>query len=395
MHRIILVAVMLLSPLTAQGEDQPLCLAEQYLHSGEFVAGETALQLALDANPENDQLRFGLATIQFMRAIEHLGQALYDYGALSGTTNAMLLRLPVPKNEHPSVLSYTELGRVLDCLYQDLGRAEATLAAISDDNVKLPIRLASIKFRFARGERQTASLLEILSSLDVRVPEDATEFRFHFDRGDVAWLRAYCHLLMACVDIYRAFDEEAGFEERVKHVFPNLEATAKAAPDWQDGLTIVDAPRLRRMRLHLLAVCELNLETWKHIRAEKDDDYEWLPNADQMDLLGLPVSKRQVDAWLAAMSELGKLLRGETLLPSALLGYVSPPHKIGMGLNVKRLFDDPPLDMLNQRRLKEDGIDAKYLESESDKDQMDVITLITAFQLFNSPFGFARAARMN
>jgi hypothetical protein len=81
------------------------------------------------------------------------------------------------------------------------------------------------------------------------------------------------------VEGYRAVDEEAGFEERVKEIFPKVETPAKKeTPDWINGLKVVDAPRLRRMRLHLVAVCELNRETWQYIRKETDDDYEWLPN---------------------------------------------------------------------------------------------------------------------
>jgi hypothetical protein len=67
------------------------------------------------------------------------------------------------------------------------------------------------------------------------------------------------------VEGYRAVDEEAGFDLRVQDIFPKVEALAKkAAQDWMDGLRVVDPPRLRRMRLHLVAVCELNRESWKY-----------------------------------------------------------------------------------------------------------------------------------
>ena len=53
--------------------DPPPPLAEKFLHDGMFAEGETALLLALDSNPKNDEARFGLGVIQFLRAVENLG----------------------------------------------------------------------------------------------------------------------------------------------------------------------------------------------------------------------------------------------------------------------------------------------------------------------------------
>src|SRR5689334_5711280 len=87
---------------------------EKFLHDGTFAEGETALLLALEAEPADDDARFGLGVVQFLRAVENLGQSLYDYGAVSEQANEPFLRLPVPKNPRPSRISYRALGRVLD-----------------------------------------------------------------------------------------------------------------------------------------------------------------------------------------------------------------------------------------------------------------------------------------
>jgi hypothetical protein len=89
--------------------------------------------------------------IQFARAVENFGRALYEYGAVSEKATQPFLRLPVPKNETPSTISYKALGRVLDAFAADLNRAEATLAGITDDTVKLRLRLglAKVTFDFA------------------------------------------------------------------------------------------------------------------------------------------------------------------------------------------------------------------------------------------------------
>lgn len=394
---IFFVASFLTTCVRADGSPPPL--AEAYLHEGRFAEGETALLLALDANPADDEARFGLGVLQFMRAVENFGKALYEYGAVSRNTSQPFLRLPVPLNDKPSTISYRALGRVLDLFAADLDRAQRTLAEIKDDNVKLRLRLSPITFDFAGTGHQRVTLIEILTTLNGRrlaLQQVNPDFRVHFDRGDVAWLRAYCHLLCSMVEIYRAVDEEVGFETRVKGVFPRIEATTRPEPpDWGDAIALADPPRLRRMRLHLVAVCELNHETWQHIRTETDDDFEWLPHPKQTDQLGMPITDEQIDAWLGMMTQWEGLLKGERLVPGDWFIFVHDDHDREQGLNVRKVLDDPPTDLLNWERLQEKGIDAKFLEAEKDKELLDAAALWEVFRLFNGPFGFANAARMN
>lgn len=376
-------------------------LAESYLHQGKFAEGETAILLALDSKPDDDSARFGLGVIQFFRAVENLGQSLYEYGAITENTNVPFLRMPVPKNENPSAISYRALGRVLDAFATDLQRAESTLAGIRDDNVKLSLRLSEIQFDFTGFGKQHTKLIDLLKAMNrgqqFDFQKQNPDFKINFDRGDVAWLRAYCHLLSAMVNFYRAVNEEPGFKSRVGSVFPKIEKSrAGEVTNWQEGLSVTDAPRLRRARLQLISVCELNRETWRHIRTETDNDFEWLPNSKQTDQLGLPITNQQVDAWLGAVTELESLLKGESLIPSSLLIFIDGDDKhAGKGLNVKRLLDDPPLDLLNWKRIQDKGIDAKYLEDEDSGKVIDIAKMFLAFQLFDGPFAFGRAARMN
>ena len=60
--------------MSARAVDPPSSPAERFLHDGRFAEGESALLLALDANSANDEARFGLGVIQFVRAVENLGQ---------------------------------------------------------------------------------------------------------------------------------------------------------------------------------------------------------------------------------------------------------------------------------------------------------------------------------
>lgn len=398
-RRLFALAVVAVALPVFAADPPPTSPAEKYLHSGKLADGETALMLALDAKPADDEARFGLGVIQFVRAVENLGRALHEYGAVSDRSNTPFLRLPVPKNDKPSAISYKALGRVLDGFAADLTRAEKTLSEIKDDQVKLKLRLADVSLDFTGTGEKRLKLLELLTTLNggrFDFQKKHPDLRVHFDRGDVPWLRAYCHLLSAMVEGYRSVDEEAGFEERVRDIFPNVEKTGKKADEeWAMSLKVVDAPRLRRMRLHLVAVCELNRESWKHIRAETDDDFEWLPHPKQTDQLGLPLTDERIDAWLAMMEQWEGLLTGERLLGSMWLQFAHKDHPAGKGLNLKAVLDDPPADLFNFNRLQEKGIAARHLEDEKGKKAFDINAVVVVFQLFNGPFGFAYAMRLN
>src|SRR5262249_26041150 len=103
----------------------------------------------------------------------------------------------------------------------------------------------------------------------------------------------------------------------------------------------------------------------------------------------------RIDAWLGMMAQWEGLLKGERLVPSALIRFVFSDHKEGQGLNLKKLLDDPPAGPLNEERIRKKGIDAKYLDAEKDKKALDLQAVFAVFQLFNGPFGFAYAARLN
>ncbi|MCA8986667.1 MAG: hypothetical protein KDA78_03445 [Planctomycetaceae bacterium] len=382
----------------AKAEELPTSPVEKYLHAGNYAAGESAMLQALDVNPADDEARFGLGVLQFFRAVENLGRALHEYGAISEKTRQPFLRLPVPANENPATISYQEFRRVLDLFGRDLARAESTLADIQHDLVKLRLRLASIRLDFTGSGENPVTLLEVINKVNrrpIQFPNGNADFRIHFDRGDVAWLRAYCHLLMGMVDATLAMDGEIGFEKRSHEIFPKIETFTDEEEHWEDGVDVIDAPRLRRMRLHFLMVAKLNPETWKYIRAETDDDFEWLSNANQTDQLGLPISNEQVDRWLAMMKQFEELLDGKRLFPGSLLTFVNKNHDVSLGMNFKTVFDNPPENIFNRGRIEKEGFYPQYLEPQTEKPVFDLPALFAVFQLFDGPLGAARAFRLN
>jgi hypothetical protein len=133
MRRITLVASLLLfftTTASLQAANAPV--AEDFLTAGKLADGERELANYLKEHPTDDEARFGLGTIQFVRSIEHLTQSLYQFGALGANSRARLrvplLRLPVPENPRPEKVRYADMRRMLQNLIDDLAKSEATLA---------------------------------------------------------------------------------------------------------------------------------------------------------------------------------------------------------------------------------------------------------------------------
>ncbi|RUZ39472.1 hypothetical protein EN956_36090, partial [Mesorhizobium sp. M7A.F.Ca.CA.004.05.2.1] len=102
---------------------------------------------------------------------------------------------------------------------------------------------------------------------------------------------------------------------------------------------VIEPERRQAARRHLLEMIRLSREDWKAIRAETDNDREWLPGPQQKGenpLTGLEVGEEQVQAWLAALTMAEDLLEGRKLLP-----HFRVTAGTGLGINMKRFFDDP------------------------------------------------------
>lgn len=90
------------------------------------------------------------------------------------------------------------------------------------------------------------------------------------------------------------------------------------------------------------------------------------------------------------MEQLEGLLEGERLITD--LNFVSAASaEKGLGLNLRKVLDDPPAGFSNTLN----WIDEKYYEAAKDKKTFEVITVIGLIPLFQGPLGFAYAARLN
>jgi hypothetical protein len=362
-------------------------LVERFLHSGDLANGQQALEAALAAAPDDDQVRFGLGVVQFVRGVERLGQSLHEYGLKP--VNAPFLRLPVPENPDPAPIHDAAFRRLLDDFCRDLAAAEATLAGITDENVRLPLRLAEVRLDLDADGRPSDKLLDILQKIsrqDYHFLKTNPEFLVCFDGGDVIWLRAYCHLLMGMADCYLAFDTEPGFElgtgsyfARPRKRTPEKDAELKHQSDAAE-VVVKEPLRLGRARRHFVRVAELNHETWKLIRAEQDDDHEWLPSPKQKGVLGLPVRDSMIDGWLNIMSEFQAILEGKRLIP----WYLTGRNQETRALNLKTFLDDPPQKFAADGTMFQDLPDKYFSEGE----YLNLRVLFSILRVFNDTPNF-------
>ncbi len=94
---------------------------------------------------------------------------------------------------------------------------------------------------------------------------------------------------------------------------------------------VIEPERLRASRRHLVSVMQINSNTWRLVRAETDDDREWLPNPRQTPPFGANrITDEVIDGWLATTALAGEVLEGHKLVPHP---------RFRKGFNLRRLFD--------------------------------------------------------
>src|SRR5437764_336766 len=338
-------------------------LAERYLLDGKLAEGAKALEGRLKAAPKDDQARFGLGVLQFLQTFEHLGGGLYKYGLR--TEKAFLQPPPqvkefLPQNPNPEKLTYAAARQLVQTFVDDLVKAEATLAEVKDPAVKLPLHVGLIKIDpFGQGKPISAAFLfERIEGLPV-TSQQAKGFVIGFDRGDVSWLRGYCHFLAALGELSLAVDGQRAFDcsahllfEKVETPYTFLLETRRAFDEnpFENMATISDVisffhqltrlpikepARTKAALAHLEAGVGQAKEMWKFILAETDDDNEWIPNPRQTGVIGVKVTQEMIDVWLETLDEAEQVLQGKKLIPFW-------RGKAGeRGVNLRRVFTEP------------------------------------------------------
>lgn len=337
--------------------------AQTYLEQGRLNEGIRVLGKHLEQSPRDDESRFGLGVLQFVRSIEALSQNLHRFGLRDHQAFGNLLpvlRLPVPANSNPELLSCNKFRGIFQTLLDDLTRAEASFALVADEKVKLRIQLGKIQIdRTAKG--QVENLMAILAVVGVRPRSGDAEFLVCFDRGDACWFRGYCHLLSAMCEFVLAHDLQELFDATAHVFFARVESPHKFLQSgrrvWDFGhdvdimdliafihlirMPVEEPARMKKALAHLETMLAQSKEMWKFILAETDNDHEWIPNPRQTGVLRVPVSQAMIDSWLEFVSEAEEILKGNRLVPFWRGEYD------GRGVNMRRAFmESRPFDLV-------------------------------------------------
>lgn len=339
-------------------------LIESYLIQGKLADGEKALLEALEKMPEDDQARFSLGMVRFLRGIERFAQTQYRHGLLQHRLQFVpFVRSIVPENAEPERLTYADTRQMLSTLNGDLQQAEATLAQVQSADVRLPLHFGRIRLDLNNDGKAEDSetlwrMFAVLNRSRQLTEETAQQFQITFDAGDVHWLRGYCHLLMTLTDVSLAYDSHDLFERTAHLFYPSVEtpyaflAEQSAADRRVGGLEynnivdviamihlmnfpVHDAEHMQSALAHMQAMIEQSRASWNLILAETDDDHEWLPNPEQTGVIpNVRVRPEMIDGWRAFLDEGEAILDGKKLLP-----FWRGEKKLGV--NLRRVFTEP------------------------------------------------------
>lgn len=336
----------------------------EHLKDGTLQRGIEALTKYLEKRPEDDVARLELGITQFLRTWEVVSSELYQHGLRTDRIQMMPfgLRHRLPLHPDPKVLTASGLREIIQNMVNDLNTAEATLAKITSEDLKMELPIEEIKLDLL-GDGKPIPVKEMLMGLRNQraqpnpMPVPPLPFVVAIDRGDVHWLRGYCHLLAGCGEVMLAHDGEEFFH-RVGHLMFQRPDTPydfirEEAPDatfrfdTRQISDLIAAIHLLQFPIHEPARMEAALEhfeamlaqsktMWKYYLAETDDDREWIPNPNQTGVLGVPVTQEMVDTWLETVTATQEVLKGEKLVP-----FWRGKPRGDYGLNLRKVFTEP------------------------------------------------------
>jgi hypothetical protein len=313
---------------------------------GTLTASDKALSDHLAANATDDNARFALGLTRFLLSGERMLGDMYRHGGFNTPiTASMMMDMGRGQNfafnPDPEPITHDQWRASVQRWIDDVRTAEATLAEIKAPDVKIrvPIGLTRMDLNADGKAAEDEHLWQFFLLVQRRftpTPEEAAAFEIAMDRGDVDWLRGYCNLCMALGEFILAHETTEVFD-RVGHViFPKsvtpyeyLKGPRAVFEPIQDidvvdviamvhliRLRVADAPRLERVRMHLLQTVTLGESMWAAYDAETDDDCEWIPSPKQANgaIPNALINAEQRDAWLMGLGEGKALLEGARLL---------------------------------------------------------------------------------
>lgn len=335
-----------------------------YLESGQIQDGISAFTDELILRPQDDELRFGLGVLHFLRAVERLNQSWYSYGLTADALGGLipLFRFTTLVNSNPQPITYLDARRVLQDFLLDLNRSIEALSGVTGE-VKQPMRIGLAQLDF-NGDHQISegeTLWELYAQMNPGAQLDAQtaqQFVIQADTADARWLEAYAHLLANFAEFFLAHDWETLFNHTAHLFFANPQTPFDLPVSQGEdifyfvdliafvhllNLPVIEPQRMNAALDHLRQVTVLSRQMWEKILAETDDDQEWIPSPTQTGVIpNVQVTQEMVQGWQEFLDEMDDILEGRTLLP-----FWRNREGETLGLNLKRVFTEPqPFDLV-------------------------------------------------
>ncbi|XZE44204.1 hypothetical protein SH467x_003803 [Pirellulaceae bacterium SH467] len=359
------------------GQSLPLAFSEHDSTWNELIATQSLdactkhFEAELQRDPRDESARCLLGITQVLHAVENLGQAWYRFGVRDQSFLQFVpfFRLPIPSNSDPELVTYDKVRFALEEFSKEIRSAQESLGQPTASDFKLVLRIGKVRFDWNDDDKRSSgetfkAMLQEISPAALRTAGE--EMEVGIDGADIAWLRGYCHVLLALSEIILAHDQKELFE-RCGHLFfsrvdsPYLLTQHRHADGGFDTAFITDLiaaihlcrfpcrepVRMQKAHDHLLAMVRESRLFWKLATDESDDDREWIPNPRQTGILQVPVNQELVAGWTAVLNELEAILKGEKLVPYWRIypnrrgnnGPIIPDE--GTGINIRRVFLEP------------------------------------------------------
>lgn len=346
-----LAVTLMATPLAAE------TLSEEIARAG---IAQTEARLAALAQPTNEEL-FALAGLHFLGGVEAALQLRWDTGMRADWSELPILRLPIPENPAARPFAPADFTALITGLDADMDAARATLDQLGDRPFSLSIRVADLWFDINRsGTRDEGEDLASVAGLfggarilSVRVEDPVITF----DTADAAWLSAYTHFLSGFAATALAYDPEPAIQRVIDSSAAIYAFWGETPPpnamDMMFGRQVdraamvlhalskaPDAALARDAHSHFLNMIAENRRFWSLVALETDNTNEWVPNDTQSSGLGIVMPPGTGERWQAVLADAERLLTGELLIPHWRFGAEA-------GINLKKLFEDPPaIDLL-------------------------------------------------